>query len=130
MEKRPFFRAAMAGSRKYHTGGYGRIGVYRVNATIPKWSSQAFITGAVTSVSASTASMSLDTSCWYRSTIVFEHVLCPSQYSDCEGQLTNQDEHRGVISIAPIPVLDRHLKRNERGKIKHIEMNSCYLKKV
>ena len=31
MEKRPFFRAAMAGLGKYHTGGYGRIGVYRVN---------------------------------------------------------------------------------------------------
>ena len=29
--KRPFFRAAMAGLGKYHTGGYGRIGVYRVN---------------------------------------------------------------------------------------------------
>ena len=31
MEKRPFFRAAMAGLWTYHTGGYGRIGVYRVN---------------------------------------------------------------------------------------------------
>ena len=31
MEKRPFFRAAMAGLGKYHTGGYGRIGVYRDN---------------------------------------------------------------------------------------------------
>ena len=30
MEKRPFFRADMAGLGKYHTGGYGRIGVYRV----------------------------------------------------------------------------------------------------
>ena len=30
MEKWPFFRAAMAGLGKYHTGGYGRIGVYRV----------------------------------------------------------------------------------------------------
>ena len=30
MEKRLFFRAAMAGLGKYHTGGYGRIGVYRV----------------------------------------------------------------------------------------------------
>ena len=30
MEKRPFFRAATAGLRKYSTGGYGRIGVYRV----------------------------------------------------------------------------------------------------
>ena len=29
MEKWPFFRAAMAGLGKYHTGGYGRIGVYR-----------------------------------------------------------------------------------------------------
>ena len=29
-EKRPFFRADMAGLGKYHTGGYGRIGVYRV----------------------------------------------------------------------------------------------------
>ena len=32
MEKQPFFRAATAGLGKYHTGGYGRIGVYRVNA--------------------------------------------------------------------------------------------------
>ena len=31
MEKWPFFRAAMAGLGKYRTGGYGRIGVYRVN---------------------------------------------------------------------------------------------------
>ena len=30
-EKRPFFRADMAGLGKYSTGGYGRIGVYRVN---------------------------------------------------------------------------------------------------
>ena len=30
MEKQPFFRAAMAGLGKYHMGGYGRIGVYRV----------------------------------------------------------------------------------------------------
>ena len=29
-EKRPFFRADMAGLGKYHTGGYGRIRVYRV----------------------------------------------------------------------------------------------------
>ena len=29
-EKRPFFRADMAGLGKYSTGGYGRIGVYRV----------------------------------------------------------------------------------------------------
>ena len=31
MEKRLFFRADMAGLGKYCTGGYGRIGVYRVN---------------------------------------------------------------------------------------------------
>ena len=31
MEKRQFFRAAMAGLGKYRIGGYGRIGVYRVN---------------------------------------------------------------------------------------------------
>ena len=30
MEKRPFFRAAMAGLGKYCMGGYGWIGVYRV----------------------------------------------------------------------------------------------------
>ena len=30
MEKRPFFRAAMAGLGKYRMGGYGQIGVYRV----------------------------------------------------------------------------------------------------
>ena len=30
-EKRPFFQADMAGLGKYHTGGNGRIGVYRVN---------------------------------------------------------------------------------------------------
>ena len=30
LEKRPFFRADTAGLRKYCTGGYGRIGVYRV----------------------------------------------------------------------------------------------------
>ena len=30
IEKQPFFRAATAGLGKYHTGGYGRIGVYRV----------------------------------------------------------------------------------------------------
>ena len=30
-EKRPFFRADMAGLGKYCMGGYGRIGVYRVN---------------------------------------------------------------------------------------------------
>ena len=29
--KWPFFRVDMAGLGKYHTGGYGRIGVYRVN---------------------------------------------------------------------------------------------------
>ena len=32
LEKRPFFRADMAGLGKYCTGGYGRIGVYRVKA--------------------------------------------------------------------------------------------------
>ena len=30
LEKLPFFRADMAGLGKYCTGGYGRIGVYRV----------------------------------------------------------------------------------------------------
>ena len=30
MEKRLFFRAALAGLGKYRMGGYGRIGVYRV----------------------------------------------------------------------------------------------------
>ena len=30
MEKQLFFRVAMAGLGKYHAGGYGRIGVYRV----------------------------------------------------------------------------------------------------
>ena len=30
-EKLPFFRADMAGLGKYCMGGYGRIGVYRVN---------------------------------------------------------------------------------------------------
>ena len=30
MEKRPFFWAAIAGLGKYHTGGYDRIGVYKV----------------------------------------------------------------------------------------------------
>ena len=30
LEKWPFFRADMAGLGKYSTGGYGRIGVYRV----------------------------------------------------------------------------------------------------
>ena len=34
LEKRPFFRADMAGLGKYSTGGYGRIGVYRVNLVI------------------------------------------------------------------------------------------------
>ena len=29
MKKVPFFREAMAGLGKYHTGSYGRIGVYR-----------------------------------------------------------------------------------------------------
>ena len=32
--KWPFFRADMAGLGKYHMGGYGRIGVYRVNQEI------------------------------------------------------------------------------------------------
>ena len=32
MEKPPFFPAATAGLGTYHTGGYGQIGVYRVNA--------------------------------------------------------------------------------------------------
>ena len=30
LEKQPFFRADMAGLGKYGTGGYDRIGVYRV----------------------------------------------------------------------------------------------------
>ena len=30
-EKQPFFRADMAGLGKYCMGGYGQIGVYRVN---------------------------------------------------------------------------------------------------
>ena len=34
MEKRSFFRAAMAGLGKYHMGGYGRIGVYRVKTYV------------------------------------------------------------------------------------------------
>ena len=34
MEKRQFFRAATAGLGKYHTGGYDRIGVYRVKVTL------------------------------------------------------------------------------------------------
>ena len=34
MEKWPFYRAATAGLGKYCTGGYGRIGVYRVNQVI------------------------------------------------------------------------------------------------
>ena len=34
MEKLPFFRAAMAGLGKYYMGGYGRIGVYRVNYNV------------------------------------------------------------------------------------------------
>ena len=36
LEKQPFFRADMAGLRKYSMGGYGRIGVYRVNITFPE----------------------------------------------------------------------------------------------
>ena len=35
-EKRPFFRADMAGLGIYHMGGYGRIGVYRVKQTVLK----------------------------------------------------------------------------------------------
>ena len=41
MEKWPFFRAPMAGLGKYHTGGYGRIGVYRDTCKGPgvcRWS--------------------------------------------------------------------------------------------
>ena len=34
MEKWPFFQAATAGLGKYHTGGYGRIGVYRAKQRI------------------------------------------------------------------------------------------------
>ena len=34
-EKQPFFRADMAGLGRYHTGGYGRIGVYRINDDFP-----------------------------------------------------------------------------------------------
>ena len=34
MEKRPFFRADMAGLGKYCIVGYGRIGVYRVNISL------------------------------------------------------------------------------------------------
>ena len=37
MEKRPFFQAATAGLGKYHTGGYGRIGVYRVKFDKVTW---------------------------------------------------------------------------------------------
>ena len=33
LEKWPFFRADTAGLGKYCTGGYGRIGVYRVKLT-------------------------------------------------------------------------------------------------
>ena len=32
--KRPFFRADTAGLGKYCTGGYGRIGVYRVKVSV------------------------------------------------------------------------------------------------
>ena len=35
MKKGPFFQAATAGFGKYHTGGYGQIGVYRVKVHIP-----------------------------------------------------------------------------------------------
>ena len=34
VEKRLFFRVDMAGLGKYCTGGYGRIGVYRVNSVV------------------------------------------------------------------------------------------------
>ena len=34
LEKRPFFRADMAGLGKYHMGGYGRIGVCRVKTSM------------------------------------------------------------------------------------------------
>ena len=34
VEKRPFFRADMAGLGKYHMGGYGRIGVYRLKTQL------------------------------------------------------------------------------------------------
>ena len=40
MEKRLFFRAATAGLGKYGTGGYGRIGVYRVNINFISKNSQ------------------------------------------------------------------------------------------
>ena len=33
-KNRPFFRADMAGLGKYSTGGYGRIGVYRVKIVV------------------------------------------------------------------------------------------------
>ena len=39
MEKRPFFRADTAGLGKYYTGGYGRIGVYRVNKKVKSYAS-------------------------------------------------------------------------------------------
>ena len=34
LENRLFFRADMAGLGKYNTGGYGRIGVYRVKVKV------------------------------------------------------------------------------------------------
>ena len=34
LEKWPFFRADMAGLGKFGTGGYGQIGVYRVNNSV------------------------------------------------------------------------------------------------
>ena len=34
VEKRLFFRVDMAGLGKYCMGGYGRIGVYRVNSVL------------------------------------------------------------------------------------------------
>ena len=38
LEKRPFFQTDTAGLGKYYTGGYGRIGVYRVNHITQKHS--------------------------------------------------------------------------------------------
>ena len=43
LEKRPFFRVDMAGLGKYCMGGYGRIGVYRVNFKLPKHETKATI---------------------------------------------------------------------------------------
>ena len=33
-KKLPFFQTDLAGLRKYYTGGFGRIGVYKVNLEI------------------------------------------------------------------------------------------------